>query len=449
MRDDEGRPDEGRPDDDAPRERGFATVQVHAGQERPDPASGARAVPIHPTTSYVFEDADHAEALFAGTATGNRYARMDNPTVATFEARLAALEGAAPPATVAFASGQAATTTAMTTLASPGRTWVVSDRVFGGTASVVRDVLTPFGVGVRWVAPEPDAVAAALDDDVVGVWVETIANPSGDVPDLAALADLAHGAGAPLVVDNTWGAGGYLCRPLEHGADLVVHSATKWIGGHGVAMGGALLDGGRFDFSADPARYPALHRADARGRSSVARAPDAPVAHAARRLGLAAMGMTLSPHAAFALLQGLETLDLRVGRASASALALAEAWRALDGVASIAYPGVPEHPSHEVARRVLRGGFGTVLTVRFESEALARATLDRLTLISHLANVGDAKTVAIHPWTTTHAGLAPDARRAAGVTPEDVRISIGIEAVADLDADLRAALRAARRAVGA
>lgn len=445
MRDDDERVHE----DGATRERGFATAQVHAGQERPDPASGARAVPIHATTSYVFDGADHAEAVFAGTEPGDRYARMDNPTVAAFEARLAALEGAGAGSTVAFASGQAATTTAMLALAAPGRTWVVSEQLFGGTASVVREVLEPWGVEVRWVAPEPDAVAAALDERVVGVWAETIANPSGHVPDLPALADVAHAAGAPLVVDNTWGAGGYLCRPLAWGADVVVHSATKWIGGHGVAMGGALVDGGRFAWGADPDRFPALHRPDARGRSPLASAPAAPVAAAARRLGLGTMGMTLSPYAAFSLLQGLETLDLRVGRASASALALARAWRALDGVEAVVYPGLEDHPSHAVARRVLRGGFGTVLTVRFASEALARATLDRVRLMSHLANVGDAKTVVIHPWTTTHAGLTPAARRAAGVTPADLRISVGIEALEDVEADLGAALAGARRAVGA
>ncbi|MFI4915689.1 MAG: aminotransferase class V-fold PLP-dependent enzyme [Phycisphaerales bacterium JB060] len=418
---------------------------MHAGQ-RPDPATGARAVPIHATAAYQFASADQAEAVFAGEADGNRYARIDNPTVQVLADRIADLEGRPASHGVALASGQAATTAVMLALASPGREWLVTDQLFGGTAAVASKLLEPFGVRVRSVPPEPDAVRAAAGADTIGVWVETIANPSGHVADLPALADAAHAAGAPLVVDNTWGCGGALCRPLEQGADAVVHSATKWIGGHGVALGGAVVDGGTFDWAADAERYPGFQRRNARGRTVLDDAPDAPLAARVIDLGLAAMGMTLGPHAAFLLLQGLETLDLRVGRECASALDLAVRLGDLPGVDAVVYPGLPDHPSHDVARRVLDGGFGAVLGLRFESEAVARGTLDRLRLVSHLANIGDAKTVAIHPWTTTHAGLREDAKRAAGVTPELVRLSVGLEAPDDLLDDLRRAVRGARAA---
>jgi O-acetylhomoserine/O-acetylserine sulfhydrylase-like pyridoxal-dependent enzyme len=373
---------------------------------------------------------------------------MDNPTTQVLADCIAALEGQGAGASVALSSGQAATTSVMLALAKPGGTWLIADQVFGGTASVASKILEPLGVNVRYVAPELNAVRDALDDTTLGVWVETIANPSGFVPDLPALAQVAHDRGVPLIVDNTWGAGGYLCRPLDHGADAVVHSTTKWIGGHGVAIGGAVVDGGTFDWGAHPERYPGFSKTNARGQSILDQAPDHPLAARVVDLGLSTMGMTLSPFASFLFLQGIQTLELRVQRACGAALDLAHRLQALPGVARIVYPGLPDHPSHATAKRILTYGFGTVLGVVFDSEAIARGTLDRLELVSHLANIGDAKTVAIQPWATTHAGLSDDAKRVAGVVPELVRISVGIEHLEDVFEDLDRAIRGATAAVG-
>ena len=407
---------------------GFATRQVHAGTS-PDPVSGSRAQPIHATSSYVFDDAAHAAALFAGAVPGNQYARMHNPTSDAFARRVTDLEGGA--AGVPLASGQAASAATLLALAYPGARVVCSREVFGGTASLFRKWLVPWGVELVTVAPEPDAVAAALSDRTVACWVETIGNPSGTVPDLAALAERCARAGVPLVVDNTWGCGGYLCRPFEHGAAVVVHSATKWIGGHGAFVGGVVVDGGRFDWSRGP--VPALREASG----------EAPLAARVHDLGLFTLGATLSPFAAFLGLQGLETLDLRVQRSCDSALSLARWLRSQPGVQRVVYPGLEEHPSFAVARRMLRHGFGAVVALDLGDQARAHACLDRLRLVSHLANIGDAKSVAIHPWTTTHASMAEDERRAAGVTPGLVRLSVGLEDEADLRADLRQALESA------
>ncbi len=407
---------------------GFATRQVHAGTS-PDPVSGSRAQPIHATSSYVFDDAAHAAALFAGAAPGNQYARMHNPTSDAFARRVTDLEGGA--AGVPLASGQAASAATLLALAYPGARVVCSREVFGGTASLFRKWLVPWGVELVTVAPEPDAVAAALSDRTVACWVETIGNPSGTVPDLAALAERCARAGVPLVVDNTWGCGGYLCRPFEHGAAVVVHSATKWIGGHGAFVGGVVVDGGRFDWSRGP--VPALREASG----------EAPLAARVHDLGLFTLGATLSPFAAFLGLQGLETLDLRVQRSCDSALSLARWLRSQPGVQRVVYPGLEEHPSFAVARRMLRHGFGAVVALDLGDQARAHACLDRLRLVSHLANIGDAKSVAIHPWTTTHASMPEDERRAAGVTPGLVRLSVGLEDEADLRADLRQALESA------
>jgi O-acetylhomoserine/O-acetylserine sulfhydrylase-like pyridoxal-dependent enzyme len=417
---------------------GFATRAVHAGTP-PDRAAGSRAQPIHATSSYVFANAAHAAALFAGDERGNQYARMHNPTVDAFAERMRDLEGGA--GAVAFASGQAASAATLLALTRPGARVVLSQEAFGGTFSLFRKWLEPWGVRVSSVAPTAEAVAGALGDDVVAVWVETIANPSGTVPDLPALAALAHAAGAPLVVDNTWGCGGYLCRPLEHGADVVVHSATKWIGGHGAFVGGVVVDGGGFAF--DAGRYPAFHVRDARGRSWVERHGRAALAARVHDLGLFTLGATLSPFAAFLALQGLETLELRCARSCESTLALARWLEGRPGVEAVRYAGLPGHPSHETARRVLHGGFGAVLALDLPDQAAAHRFLDALTLVSQLANIGDAKSVAIHPWTTTHATLAEAERRAAGVHPGTVRLSVGLETLEDLRSDLDAALRAA------
>ena len=416
----------------------FETLQIHAGQETVEGTTRSRAVPIYQTSAYTFDDADHAARLFALQEFGNIYSRIMNPTNDVLEKRVAALEGGA--AALAFASGQAASAALLLALARPGANVVVSQELFGGTFALARKLLEPWGCAVRAVAPTPEAVSEALDGDSVGVWLETIANPSGTVPDLSALAEAAHAGGAPLLVDNTWGCGGYLCRPLSQGADAVIHSATKWIGGHGTFIAGVLVDGGSFDWGSG--RFPAFATPDARGRSYLERAGRRALAARAEDLGLFTLGMTLSPYAAFLGLQGLETLSLRVQRSCDSALALAQWLAAQPGVERVLYPGLPSHPSHATARRVLEHGFGAVLAFETRDAASARAFLDATRLASQLANIGDAKTVVIQPWSTTHAGLSEAARRAAGVTPAMIRVSVGLEDLGDLKRDFAGALAA-------
>ena len=417
----------------------FDTLQLHAGQEHPDPTTGARAVPIYATSSYCFESAEHAADVFSGAKEGNQYARMHNPTVAAFAERLTALEQGK--AGIALSSGQAATTVTLFALARPGANFVVSRELFGGTFSVARKLLEPWGTTFKAVEPTAEAVAAAIDDNTVGVWLESIANPSCTVPDIAAVADAAHAQGVPLIVDNTWGCGGYLCQPLTLGADIVVHSATKWIGGHGTFVGGALVDGGSFDWASE--RFPAFGVPDSRGRTYLSRS-ETPFALRAYDLGLFTMGMTLSPHSAFLGLQGLETLSLRVQRSCDSALALAKWLETHPAVRRVIYPGLPSHPSSEIAKKVLQNGFGAVVSFETVDAETTNTFLDNVQLASHLANIGDAKTVVINPWTTTHAGLPEPARRAAGVSPELVRLSVGLEGVEDLKQDFTQALAAVK-----
>lgn len=416
----------------------FSTLSVHAGQEK-DKLTGSRAVPIYATASYTFESAEHAAKLFAGEASGNQYGRMHNPTVEAFAKRLVALERGV--AGLALSSGQAATTATLLALARPGGHLVVSSECFGGTFAVLRKILEPWGCTASVVTPTPEAIENAINENTIGVWVETIANPSGSVPDIAAIAARCGNAGVPFIVDNTWGCGGYLCRPLTLGADIVVHSATKWIGGHGTFVGGAIVEAGRFDWAAQPERFPAFTKPDPKGRTYVSRAPGSALTLRAYDLGLFTMGMTLSPYAASLGLQGLETLPLRVERSCETTLELARWLETQPEVKRVLYPGLPSHPSHEVARRTLHNGFGAVLSFEAQTSEAARRFLDSVELASHLANIGDAKTVVVNPWTTTHAGLAEDARRAAGVTPELIRVSVGLEAPQDLKGDFIQALR--------
>ena len=416
----------------------FDTLQLHAGQSEPDEKTGSRAVPIYATSSYVFTSAQEAADVFAGKRKGNQYGRMHNPTVAAFAERVAALEGAK--AAIGLSSGQAATTTALFALARPGANVIVSNELFGGTFSVARKLLEPWGCEVRPVSPEAEAVKAATDDNTVGVWLETIANPSCTVPDIRAVADAAHQGGVPLIVDSTWGCGGYLCQPASYGADIIVHSATKWIGGHGTFIGGVLVDAGSFDWGAE--RFPAFHKPDAKGRTYLEKSPETPFLARAYDLGLFTMGMSLSPHDAFLGLQGLETLSLRVQRACDSALELAQWLEAQPQVDRVVYPGLKSHPSYTTAERILRHGYGSVISFEAADVETAQAFLDNVKLASHLANIGDAKTVVINPWTTTHAGLSEEARRAAGVSPGLVRVSVGLEGVEDLKRDFAQALSA-------
>lgn len=426
-----------------PRRRGLGTLAVHAAQEVADPATKARAVPIYATTSYVFDSPEHAADLFGLREPGNIYTRIMNPTTDVFERRIAALEGGV--AAVATASGQAAATLALLNLARAGDSIVSSASIYGGTHALFAHTLARLGIAARFVdGNDPAAVAAAIDDTTRAVWVETIGNPRLDVPDLRALADAAHGAGVPLVVDNTF-ATPIVCRPIEHGADIVVHSATKWIGGHGTAIGGVVVDGGTFDWAGSE-RFrefyvepePAYH-----GLRFVEAFGEAAFAGRLRTILLRDVGAAVSPFNAFLFLQGLETLHLRMQRHCENALAVARFLESHPSVAWVGYPGLESHPTHAQAVRYLNG-FGGVLTFGVAGgEAEARRVIERLELFSLLANVGDAKSLVIHPWSTTHEQLSEAERHAAGVTPDLIRLSIGIEDVDDLLEDLDRALREA------
>ncbi|HEY0778950.1 MAG TPA: O-acetylhomoserine aminocarboxypropyltransferase/cysteine synthase family protein [Gemmatirosa sp.] len=448
----------------AARPLGIGTRAVHAAQETADPATNARAVPIYATTSYVFDSPDHAAALFGLKAFGNIYTRIMNPTTDVFERRVAALEGGV--AAVAAASGQAAQTLALLNLAQAGDSIVAATSLYGGTHALLAHTLPRLGITTRFVdlADGPDAFARAIDETTRAVYVETVGNPRLDVPDFRALADVAHAHGVPLVVDNTFGTP-VLCRPIEHGADVVIHSATKWIGGHGTAIGGIVVDGGTFDYGASPrfrslyqepeAAYHGLVFSQAFGAIDLGGGPvNAAFALRLRLLLLRDIGPALSPFNAFLLLQGLETLHLRIARHAENALAVARHLEQHPAVTWVRYPGLESHPTHAQAARYLDGGFGGVLTfgVRAESaddaERVAKGVIGELKLFSLLANVGDAKSLVIHPWSTTHEQLEPAQRVAAGATPDLIRLSIGIEDVDDLIADLDRALARADAAAG-
>jgi O-acetylhomoserine (thiol)-lyase len=426
----------------------FETLQLHAGQE-PAPGTNARAVPIYQTTSYTFDDADHAARLFGLQEFGNIYTRIMNPTTDVFEKRVAALEGGV--AAVATSSGQAAQLLAITTLAQAGDEIVSTSYLYGGTYNQFKVTLPRLGIKVHFVdGDDPEAIAAAITDKTKAVYVESIGNPQYNVPDFERLAAVAHGNGIPLMVDNTFGAAGYLCRPIDHGADIVVESATKWIGGHGTTIGGVVVDSGKFDwrggkfplFTEPAPGYHGLVFADVFGPEG----PFGNIAFAirARVEGLRDMGAAQSPFNAFLLLQGLETLSLRVQRHADNAMELAHWLQQHPEVSWVSYPGLPEHPSHENARRYLRHGFGAVLSFGVVGGYKpARTFIDSVKLASHLANVGDAKTLVIHPASTTHQQLSEDEQKASGVLPDLVRVSVGIEHIDDIKEDFAQALQRA------
>jgi OAH/OAS sulfhydrylase len=431
----------------------FETLQIHAGAE-PAPGTRARAVPIYQTTSYTFDSTEHAARLFALEEFGNIYTRIMNPTTEVFERRMAALEGGV--AGLATASGQAAQFLALTTIAQAGDNIVASSHLYGGTYNQFKVSFPRLGIEVRFVQEDdPEAFRRLIDARTRALYVETMGNPDFAIPDFEALAELAHRHGIPLVVDNTFGCAGYLCRPIEFGADVVVASATKWIGGHGTAIGGIIVDSGRFDWG--NGNFPAFTE-PAPGYHGLnfwqAFGPDSPFGNIAfiiraRVEGLRDHGPCLSPFNAFLFLQGLETLSLRVERHCQNALALARWLRRHPQVAWVSYPGLEEHPYHERARRYLRHGFGGVLTfgLRGGFEA-ARSFVDSLELASHLANVGDVRTLVIHPASTTHQQLRPEEQWAAGVRPDMVRVSVGLEHIEDIMADFEQAFdRVSRLAV--
>jgi O-acetylhomoserine (thiol)-lyase len=418
------------------------TLAIHAGQS-PDPATNARAVPIYATTSYVFNDTAHAADLFGLRAFGNIYTRIMNPTTDVFEKRVAELEGGA--AALGVASGQAGETLTVLNLARAGDNLVSSQTLYGGTYNLFAYSLPKWGITSRFVdVHDHAAVRAAIDDRTRLLFVETIGNPQLDVPDFEALAAIAHEAGIPLVVDNTFGAA-TLSRPIAHGADIVIHSATKWIGGHGTAIGGVVVDSGKFDWTSPKARarFPEFTAPDPSYHGLVYTEAFGPLAFIIklRVQMLRDLGPALSPFNAFLFLQGLETLPIRMKRHSENALAVAE-WLDRDPrVEWVRYPGLASHPQHANARKYLSDGYGGVLTfgVKGGPEA-AKALIDRVKLFSLLANVGDAKSLIIHPASTTHEQLTPDQQRAAGVAPELVRLSVGLEDVRDLIDDLDQAL---------
>ncbi|MFD1598574.1 O-acetylhomoserine aminocarboxypropyltransferase/cysteine synthase family protein [Halobellus rarus] len=425
---------------------GFHTRSLHAGQE-PDEAMGARAPPIYQTTSYAFEDADHAADLYALTADGDVYSRISNPTTRILEDRLAALEGGV--AAVATASGMAALDSTTSILASAGDNVVASADMYGGTATYLTKMATRRGVDVRVVDTlDYEAYAEEIDADTAFVHVETIANPSLKTPDFERLADVAHANAAPLVVDNTF-ATPYLCRPIERGADVVWESTTKWIHGSGTTIGGILVDGGTFPW--EHADYDELSGENpAFGVDFVERYGDAAFANAVRQRALRTLGNQQSPFDAWQTIQGLETLPLRMARHCENARAVAEFLRDHADVAWVSYPGFESHPTHENARRYLGSSeskeFGGMVTFGLAAgfEA-AKRTCEETELASFLANIGDAKTLVIHPASTTHAQLSEEEQRAAGLSPEMLRLSVGIEDAADVIADLDRAIRAATR----
>ena len=428
------------PDKNAPRRT--ETLAIHAGQAV-DPTTKARAVPIYATTSYVFDDADHAARLFGLQEFGNIYTRIMNPTNGVVEERIAALEGGV--AALAVASGQAAETLTILNLARAGDNFVTSASLYGGTYNLFQYTLPKYGINFKFVdGSDPANFAAAIDANTKGVYLETIGNPRLDVPDFDGIAAVAHKAGVPVIVDNTFAP--LLSRPIEHGADIVIHSLTKWIGGHGTAIGGIVVDSGKFDWAASPRFKTDLVDPDPsyHGVSYTGAFGNLAFILKLRVQLLRDLGPALSPFNAFLFLQGLESLPLRIERHSSNALAVARWLEGHPAVSWVSYPGLASHPAHKNAAKYLSGGYGGVVTFGLKGGVEAGRTLiNSVKLFSLLANVGDAKSLIIHPASTTHQQLSAEDQAASGVTPELVRISVGLEHVDDIIADLDQAIGAA------
>jgi O-acetylhomoserine (thiol)-lyase len=422
----------------------FETLQLHAGQEA-DPTTGARAVPLYQTTSYVFNNAEHGANLFALKEFGNIYTRIMNPTTDVFEKRMAALEGGV--AALAVASGQASQFIALNNILQAGDNFVSTSFLYGGTYNQFKVAFKRLGVEVRFAdGDNPESFEKLIDDNTKALYLETIGNPGFNIPDFEAIAAIAEKHNLPLIVDNTFGAGGYLFRPLEHGAHIVVESATKWIGGHGTSIGGVIVDGGKYDFNngkypqfSEPAEgYHGLVFGDVFG-------PNGPFGNIqfiirARVEGLRDFGSAISPFNSFLLIQGLETLSLRVERHVQNALELAQWLEQHPLVESVNYPGLPSSPYHQLATKYLQKGFGAVLSFNIKGEKeTASRFIDSLQLTSHLANVGDAKTLIIQPSATTHQQLSEEEQKAAGVSATSLRVSVGIEHIDDIKADFEQA----------
>ena len=426
---------------------GFETKQVHAGTA-PDPTTGARAVPIYQTTSFVFRDTAHAAALFGLQELGNIYTRIMNPTQAAFEDRVTALEGGV--GALAVASGQAAQFEALMNLAENGGHIVSSSSLYGGTYNQLHYTFPKLGVEVSFIddPDDLDAWRAAIRPNTKALYGESIGNPKGDVFDFEGVSAVAHDAGVPLVIDNTL-ASPYLCRPLEHGADIVVHSATKFIGGHGTSIGGIIVDGGKFDY-AGSGRFANFTEPDPSYHGAIFSQLPEPLRPAqyilkARLQYLRDVGPSVAPLNSFLFIQGLETLSLRMERHCQNALTVAQWLEARDEVTWVKYPGLASSPWHERAQKYLPLGQGAIVAFGIDGGLEAgQKFVDSLELLSHLANVGDVRSLAIHPATTTHQQLVADEQATTGVTPDLVRLSVGIESIDDILADLDAGFRAAK-----
>ncbi|KAK9248718.1 Cys/Met metabolism PLP-dependent enzyme-domain-containing protein [Lipomyces tetrasporus] len=432
----------------------FDTLQIHAGQ-KPDPVTNARAVPIYASTSFVFNDSAHAARLFGLQEAGNIYSRIGNPTVDVFEKRIAALEGGV--SAVAASSGQAAQFMAIAALCHSGDNIISTSYLYGGTYNQFKVFLPRFGIETRFVkGDKPEDFEPLVDDKTKALYVESIGNPQYNIPDFEKIAEFAHSKGIPLVVDNTFGAAGYLVRPLEHGADIVVHSATKWIGGHGTTIGGVIVDGGKFDWKAHGDRFPQFVQPSEayHGVKFIEMFGNEHVfAARVRAEVLRDLGSTLNPFAAFLLIQGIETLSLRVERHVHNALALARYLETSPYVAWVSYPGLESHPSHELAKKYLKNGFGAVLSFgAIGGPNVGAQVVDALKLASNLANVGDLKTLVIAPHFTTHQQLSDEEKLASGVTiaspfePDSIRVAVGAEFIDDIIADFEQAFTAVKNA---
>lgn len=431
-----------------PRNYRFETLQLHAGQE-PDSATGSRAVPIYQTTSYNFKSAEHAANLFALREFGNLYTRLTNPTTDVFEKRIAALEGGV--SAVATASGQSAQFIALTTLAQAGDNIVATQNLYGGTYNQLKVTLPRLGIITHFAEEDTvEAFAKLIDENTKAIYVESIGNPRGNVADFEGLSKLAADNGIAFVVDNTFGAGGAIVQPLKHGANVVTASATKWIGGHGTSIGGVIVDGGNFNwgngkyplFSEPSPAYHGLNFWEVFGSDG----PFGNIAFAirARVEGLRDVGPAISPFNSFLLLQGLETLSLRVERHNTNALKLAQWLKENDAVEWVNFTGLPDHEYHEEAKKYFKEGhFGSVLTFGVKGGYdNARTFIENVKLSSHLANVGDAKTLVIHPASTTHQQLTSNEQIASGVKPDLIRVSVGIEHIDDIIEDFEEAFKA-------
>lgn len=420
----------------------FETLQLHAGQEQPDPATGARAVPVYQTASYVFRNSQHAADRFGLRDAGNIYGRLTNPTQGVLEERMAALEGGT--AALAVASGAAAVTYALQNLLRAGDHVVAADNLYGGSYNLITHTLAEQGISHTIVSVNDiEALEAAIRPETKAVFAETLGNPNTDVTDIEAVAAAAHRHGVPLIIDNTF-ATPYLVRPIEHGADIVVHSATKFIGGHGTSLGGVIVDGGTFDWKAFPDRFPTLAKPDPSYHGAVFAdvAGRAAFVTRIRAVLLRDTGATLSPFNAFILLQGLETLSLRVERHVENALRIVEFLSRHPKVAGVSHPSVPAHPGHALYRRYFPNGGGSIFTFEIKGgQAEAWRFIDALRIFSLLANVADVKSLVIHPYTTTHSQLSPDELAQQRITPATVRLSVGTEHIDDLIADLDRALQ--------